>query len=423
MGLLYGADAPPPERPGSAPGNPPAAAPALVSLLKQYDALPEEERTPAKTDALATELIGQGAAIAPALTALLKDPLQKPAPSRSIVIRALTELDAKDSVPPLLEIAKRSPDYPLRQAALAALGKLGEPELLPSLVPLLELPEDRDHFEEQFKTTDAARAALVALARKNGGPSALQNHFSLVWPNAGESAKIRMIEVLRDVDSRETREMLSTCLITEMSSEVKKAVVCAFGYSNQPVVLNMLTGLLSSGEPGLKKEAIMALGRARYVPALPQLFGLIDCQEEGVRGNVLWALRNITGRPFESADQAKQWLDTQKQEEGKQFKTLTGKLTTVAPESLPLVVEQLGGLVLMRQEVEQAILPYVNSEDFRVRAAVCASLGGTGNLAVLVAKLRDSSKVVSFTAWRALQDATGKQLPRDYAQWQDWLER
>jgi HEAT repeat protein len=147
-----------------APGDRKAAVPALVEVLKQAP------RARAQA-ALALGEIGDPAAVQPLVAAIDgtsrdRDVLD----ANRFIADALGALRAREAVPALQSLAG-SPDGYVQVAAVDALGRIGDPAAVDTLVSMVENPQ-----VEPF----TARKALLALGRigdKRAGPAVLRMLF------------------------------------------------------------------------------------------------------------------------------------------------------------------------------------------------------------------------------------------------------
>ena len=374
---------------------------------------------------IAETLASRGAASVPSnLNGLSASPTMQDSTNLIAAIRAMTIHDAKDAVPALARLAQSTEDPAIAQESWKALGRLADPSSLPVMLFVLETP--RDNSFRNLLTQVAAMNALAEIVKRDGGPERVIEQFEHLCTTSTPVGKQRMIEILQKLDTYPSRNMLYR-MMGDGDPEVQRYAVSAISRADYPQIVDTLQRFLAGNDMALRKEAILALGRCKGLAATPALIEFLNSKEPAVKVNAKWALLNITGRSFESAANAKLWLEARRSDSEDRFKILLD-LVKNGPESLtPLAIEEMGNLVLTREKVEVALRPYLNHRDYRVRAAVCHALGqgvpSTRVFGALISKLVDSSEIVRATAWRSLQAMTGQRLPKDYEAWSQWLRK
>lgn len=302
---------------------------------------------------------------------------------------------------------------------LIALGPGASPGLLQAL-------------EAGIKNQDLASAVERALMKfaqeKEDGERRLLNDLQTKFSNASAPLKLRIVELLQLSDTAQAEALLVACL-SENSPALRCAAMDALerrraGRTAQAAMF----GVLRNGVPDEKKQACITLGQLKYVPAIPELIKLLASTESGLSENALWALRNITGLSGGANPESwTSWLNNAQENNQRDLALLIGEVKSGPAKFRPLVVEEMAKFVLLQDKVIVAVLGFLNDPDFRVRAAACDVLSQTSpssqTCARLIEKLRDSSDVVAASAWRALKQLTGQNLPNKYDEWSHWFRK
>jgi HEAT repeat protein len=418
------------------------AAPEVQAILKQWSDTQEESRSPEQRLALAKKIADLGLRVAPELIDMAAQAgAEDAAPSHAVAVTALGLLLENDqtaakkpAIAALLPVAAGRKNYENRWLALKALASIGDISVIPALVPTLDTSAEIAATKEilnHHKTLNVICDTLIALARISGGAELLIQEFDKHQERASDPLKVRMIQTLREVDSLQAESKL-LYFLNDRSDLVKYNAVSALGFTKPRQAPGFLMELLRDKDLNFRKGAIVALGRYKWVPAIPQLCKFLDSSDSGVKPSATAALRQITGITFASAKDALAWHDAEKAGSLRRFDALAvqlDKLKIGPPETqvlLPIVIEQFQGIILLRDKVVETLLPYLGHQSFRVRAATCTVLGRTGLLSALpalVGRLSDPSPEVSYAAWRALKESTGRAFPRDQNIWSNWLNK
>ena len=416
---------------GASPGsekdktNTQTAGPANHVDLSKLSLPPPLEVNEEELRALTDKLVKVGSGGVPKLLQKLSGDLSSADGLQLLAsMRALSLLDAKDTVPVIIQVMKSSPILELNEEGWKTLGKLAGPSSLPELLFILESPRDMPY--RKLVVQVAAMNALSEIAQKDRGPDVFVGECENRRAKASVIAKLRMIEVLQKLDTSLSRNMLFA-MLGDPDRDVKRCALVAINRADEPQMVSQLHVFLGNTEVQLKKEAILALGRCKAIAAVPALIGMLDSTDGGVRTNVVWALRNITGRAFSSTANAKLWLESESAEGERRFAVLSELLKNGQPRMAPLFVEELSKLSLLREKEVAALRTYLSHTDFRVRAAVCDALGQTPpslkTCALLIGKLNDPSDVVGASAWRSLKQMTGQKLPNSHTEWSQWFQK
>jgi HEAT repeat protein len=317
-------------------------------------------------------------------------------------------------------------------AAVAAVEQFGAP-----MTPKPKTPHDPAAIPvliEQLSAADAASVSAIvetlqALSNDPATRSALADEFRKALRGDSDQLKLRIVDIIRGADARAFKEMLPPIVNGLESNDVKAATIRAMGESTpEPHTQQEILRIAgSAGSPEVIKEAAMALGRWRNVESIPLLIQMLSNENEGVKSHAFWALQNISGNRY-TMEPARwtAWLDSVKQSEPAKLTALIAKLDYGPDATRPLAAEKMASIVLSRDKAVEALRRHLADPDFRTRAAcinVMWQFGDAASCADLIPCLRDTQAEVSYTAWRALKDISGKNLPRDHAAWANWLSQ
>lgn len=408
---------------GTAVSKPPPA--VNLPVLQEWDALNEAKRT----DELRTQLVGNLArdrVQLPLYLQLIAKPELAAAPSTELVMDAVAQLQDKTAIPVLTQVALGSTNYILRQKAYAALV-IGDSSLIPILLPAIDTTDaDRKHLREHHQTLNVAVATITALAQSFDGHKILIDTLTEMLPKASDPFKVRAITVLRHVETRESEELMLG-LLKDPAALVRYNAISSLGYSGQGRAPDALAEVLrTTDDVNLRKGVVVALGRYKHLGSLDVLLPLLDSTESGLKKDATYAVRNITGREFQTASEAKVWLKNARDSAQTEFDEMAAVAKSNAIEAAAVAIEKLSEQVLLRGKVVDLLIPLMNHGNHRIRGACCFTLGRTGELRTygyLVERLRDPSPEVSYTAWRALKYTTGRDFPRDFGTWRAWLDK
>jgi HEAT repeat protein len=186
-----------------------------------------------------------------------------------------------EAIPLLVKLSATSAEpLKVREAAAAALGDLGDPESLPSLVELLDAPE-----------SEIRQAALMALG-KLGDRRAVRPliHYGLHHPHSkfvawdavvkmGDEAVIDLLDALGHSDD----------------SLVLESVVLV-GRIKTPKAVPLLVQVIETRSPLFRSHAAESLGQIGDRRAVPALVSLLKDADPAVRANATSALIRIPDR-------------------------------------------------------------------------------------------------------------------------------
>lgn len=293
-------------------------------------------------------------AVASTLVASLDDTYSS---VRLVCMRALSEWKIASAVPAIAE-ALQDPIRRVRCGAARALGELGDYR---ALAPLRDaLWQD----EEESVRLDCTRA--LGQLRKN-----LKDTAEALL-QLEEQAVLGLSDVLQDQSVRVRSEAITELVLagaTQASSE--------------------LAEVLKDESPVLRTEAAQALGQLGGDIAEAALLETLADNDSQVRHAAVQALLHLASAADDFPDRLLQSLLLGLQSEDKRLRT-----------GASLVLSQLGPVVV------EALLPYVEHANPRLRASVIYVLGESGDgraIAVLAEALHDPVSRVSMAAAESLE--------------------
>mgnify|MGYP000845429115 FL=1 len=219
------------------------------AVLPLTNALRDSDR--AVREAAVGALSSLGSVSVPALAGCLTDPALQVQEAASAILASLA--DARVLAP--LTQALGSRDWIVRMHAAKGLGRIGDPETVPALMPLLQ-----DKVKAVREEASSALAA-IGVAAMAGLIDALQHDDWLV--------RLHAVEALGKLKSADAVEPLLRALFNERDSAIREDVVRALGAIRDGRAVEYLVAVMK--EPGLRLLAVEALGHIgdrRVVPIL-----------------------------------------------------------------------------------------------------------------------------------------------------------
>ena len=214
---------------------------AVLPLTK---ALRDSDRAVREAAVGALSLLGSVSV--PALAGCLTDPALQVQEAASAILASLA--DARVLAP--LTQALGSRDWIVRMHAAKGLGRIGDPETVPALMPLLQ-----DKVKAVREEASSALAA-IGVAAMAGLIDALQHDDWLV--------RLHAVEALGKLKSPDSVEPLLRALFNERDSAIREDVVRALGAIRDARAVDYLVTVMK--EPGLRLLAVEALGQLPRCP-------------------------------------------------------------------------------------------------------------------------------------------------------------
>lgn len=152
-----------------------------------------------------------------------------------------------------------STDWIVRMHAIKALGRIGEPEAVPALVPLLQ---------DKVKAVREEAAGALAAIGTASIPSLVQALRHEEW-----LVRLHAVEALGKLKSPDAVEPLLFALFNDHDSAIKEDVVRALGDIGDAGAVEFLFKVLD--EPGLRPLAVEALGKIKDSRAVPVLQDIV----------------------------------------------------------------------------------------------------------------------------------------------------
>lgn len=338
-----------------------------------------------------------------------EEPVQAPVASKA----DLTEF---------IKVLEQPGEVEQHSAAWKKVEEQGQPGNLDELLGVLEHSAALDNPD----LLALAIEALVRFAEKHHKATDASHLVIEHRPNASTTAKRRMIALLKALDTSASRVAIYAFL-NDFEIEIRCVAVQAIDFTESDAVLSTLKENLTTADMSLRKDSALALGRIKYVGAIEDLIELLDSSDKGLKANAAWALQTITRQPFPDKAAAKRWYQEEKAREENNVALLAEQVRSGNPKFAPLAALELTKMTIERQKAIDALTAGLDTEDVRLRAAICEALGKTVRsgqvLKALVERLNDPSGVVTTTAWRALKALTGKELPKEPEAWGKFVAR
>jgi len=207
----------------------------------------------------AARLLGQSkdSRAADALLPDLKDPNWKVRRNAAQALGALKSTEALDG----LLGALKDRTATVRQRAAVALGRIKDPQAIPALVEAV-IEEDAKGFHVNEGAYQAVRKF-----KKKAGPALAERLKTR--PN------IYLVELLADSKYEASLDLFAT-LLGSSDPAMRRAVLTAFGKFGDPRAVDILTGVLESGDVETQVLAIQGLGKLRALQAAPRLLDLLQ---------------------------------------------------------------------------------------------------------------------------------------------------
>ncbi len=219
------------------------------AVLPLTNALRDTDR--AVREAAVGALSSLGSVSVPALAGCLTDPALQVQEAASAILASLA--DARVLAPLMQALGSR--DWIVRMHAAKGLGRIGDPDAVPALMPLLQ-----DKVKAVREEASSALAA-IGVAAMAGLIEALQHDDWLV--------RLHAVEALGKLKSPDSVEPLLRTLFNERDSAIREDVVRALGVIRDGRAVDYLVAVMK--EPGLRLLAVEALGHIgdrRVVPIL-----------------------------------------------------------------------------------------------------------------------------------------------------------
>jgi HEAT repeat protein len=219
------------------------------AVLPLINALRDSDR--AVREAAGGALSSLGSVCVPALAGCLTDPALQVQEAASAILASLA--DGRVLVPLMQALGSR--DWIVRMHAAQGLGRIGEPDAVPALMPLLQ-----DKVKAVREEASSALAA-IGVAAMGGLIEALQHDDWLV--------RLHAVEALGKLKSPDSVEPLLRALFNERDSAIREDVIRALGAIRDGRAVDYLVAVMK--EPGLRLLAVEALGHIgdrRVVPIL-----------------------------------------------------------------------------------------------------------------------------------------------------------
>lgn len=338
----------------------------------------------------------------PAVLAKIKALQDRNNSERKHIVRELGELGphAKAAIPALMDVVKDEPD--LRQAAAAALGKIGA-AAVPLLIETLNDPDKSVRlatiFGLQWARADAKPAIpiLVKLLKAGDAEVRIEIIGALSWIPCPESVQVLADELVSEQDYG-VRWLVADSL-SELGPEAKAAAPAMAKVLRELTTLQKLDPLppvVNSGPPGWRHpipDLDFRIGRAFKrigEGAVPTLTDLLKARDKDLRCRVLVILMDMGNEAKSSIPAVMKCLEDSDPEVRLRAAGTLSHLGRDALRSLPALLQLLQDpSTEVRLEAAHTIL-YLNSPSDKA-------------LAVLLEGMRDRKRDVRLRAIAAFQ--------------------
>jgi HEAT repeat protein len=400
------------------------------ALIKEWEA--QKELTTASASKLVDSLVALGPRATKAITSALE--ASKESITAGVLLTALVRLKAKDASPTLLKLALAETDSNSRKNLFMALEQIGSPESAGVLVdsvkgalPVeLKDPNNKDGRDAYNEHQQLVFRTIVAMCQNFDAAAEVISSIQKRIPLATPDVKMQYVRILESIPNGWSEDVLFA-LAFDLSTDVKTAAILALGKAGTASKANQIHRQLSQDSPNVKVAVCCTLGKLKYLPAVPDLINLLSDKNRDIVQAALWALKNISGVQFEaSVERWKTWYDTEMSISSERLKTLLDQARLGPKELIPIVIEEMGQLHLLRNKLVGELREFLNSLDPKVKAAACNVLAQTGDERaplLLLPLLSDASDIVKYSAWRGLRYCTGKDLPLDLESWSKVVHR
>ena len=196
---------------------------------------------------------------------------------RQIAVWALARFNTKECISDLINALHHDPTIRVRRAIISALGDIGDQEIIPYLINIIECQQEEEDNQIMLSTAACALAKLDA-------EQALSHHHGLVR-RAGismlekqdlEVALPRLAVGLKDTDClvrAEAMRIIGKLKIKELIAEVLQA--------------------LEDSETGVQMQAAYAIGQICSVEILPELLKKLESENSETRKTIVGAMQNL----------------------------------------------------------------------------------------------------------------------------------
>jgi HEAT repeat protein len=300
-----------------------------------------------------------------------------------------------------------------RAAAIDVYGVFGTAKDLATVVGLAEhAPE----VELDLRREEALRTTFAAILARDEAAFASLNQS---MQGCGRDVLTALIFAVGD-----TRDERGLAFLTEvlgwrddLANEVMSQVR-VIGRSSLPIqseLADLVRRRLDSTSESSCRAAVLALGALEDVDSLPRLIELLDTDSIGLVHDAHWSLQRISGVSLPSdADAWWTWFDAESQWRGNELETLLADVESGDLDRCARALQAVSAHWLYRHEIADALLPQLESDDERVRRAVCVTLGDLRSpaailaLKVVLADEDDENATLAKLAERSLAQIQGQ---------------
>ncbi|MDD5436422.1 MAG: HEAT repeat domain-containing protein, partial [Candidatus Omnitrophica bacterium] len=229
----------------------------------------------------------------------------------------------KPAIPRLIDLLRDENPY-IRESAVIALGKIGDPVALPPLLKVLEqepLGSAQWNSDRRGNICDAVKEAIVKMG-KQGEPlivealtsenysikSAAPEILAAIDPSAmaliaknindeAQSIRLSTIRGLGIIGSPEAVDLLAKALEDKDGYVKREALKAILSAKDKKRAAEILSKFLDDEDDDMRKAAAEALGEAEDAQAIQSLIGMMDDKDLRVREAAISSLRKIKPAP------------------------------------------------------------------------------------------------------------------------------
>lgn len=358
-------------------------------------------------------------------TAARSDGVQHADPVADALLDALLEMPGVKLRGALEESIARDASTPARCAVLRCLGRAGTARDLALLARAAAPAAAGEPVAE-----DVRRALVHALLQVLAGDPSACGAIEGVYPRIVPDVRPGFLEALGLRADDAALRCLSRLL--HVDAELRSRVLVEIGRvaakSSRPVdddVLANVRRCLIEVDSASLPEAILAVGWLDDCESIPQLIALLSSEHRGARANALWSLQRISRLGIrDTPERWAAWYASEREWWARVWPALADDLHGADRTRLRVALAQLGLRRLDRDRLAAEVAATLQLEDLTTQNLACVVLGQLGSraaLPALITALEHDDTVVRTSAWHALRQITGLDLPPDAALWRESL--
>jgi len=343
-----------------------------------------------------------------------------------VAFEALGRLPARDVLPYLAEHTDETTPLEGRLLAVRIVGRIGSADGIELLCELSSYCSDYElryrsvcePLERAFeRVLSGERQSVERLRRRLDG---LQHEVQAVVIDAvvasGSAKGFRILETLIEGDHGPDQRVLGA--VAELGDRRR------WRLDDEPARLLRL--YLSHADPAVRRSAAAGLERLQDASSCRLLITLLQDESAAVRRTGLWALRRLSGVPLDGeAGPWQAWLDEQEGWWRRESDRLAARLDSGEEAQVLDAIRRFSERPFYRHEIALLLAGALDHERSDVRLVACDALRrlrSSAAVPALAAQLYGSDEEVRQSAWRALCELTGEDLPLDARAWSSYVD-